>query len=72
MAHKKLANEMMNFGSNIYAEKIGYDDLKQKFKQESKNLKSKDIKKKYPRRNLDNRAPLKLVEILNQKLAYQD
>ena len=72
MAHEKLAIEIINKGSNIYIEKLGYEELKQKEQQETTNRKTTYSNKKYPGRALNNRAPLKLIQIIEQKLAYKD
>jgi len=63
-SHEKLANYIINLGSKVYVEDMNFKGLQKRAKKTTIN------KKKRFGKSLANKAPAKLIEIINRKLNY--
>ena len=70
-SHEKLANYIISLGNEIYVEEMNFKGLQKRAKKTTINQKSGKInKKKRFGKSLANKAPAKLIEIINRKLNY--
>jgi hypothetical protein len=70
-SHEKLANYIISLGDRILVETMNYKGLQRRSKNTTKNSKGKFNKKKRFGKSLANKAPAKLIEIINRKLKYE-
>lgn len=72
-SHNKLANHILKLGDKFYVETMNYSGLQKRAKETTVNKKTgKFNKKKRFGKSLANKAPAKLIEIINRKLKYFD
>ena len=71
-SHNKLANHILKLGDKFYVETMNYSGLQKRSKKTTKNKNGKFNKKKRFGKSLANKAPSKLIEIINRKLKYFD
>lgn len=72
LAHKQLANEIVNMGDSFVVEKMSFKGLQAKTKETTINEKTgRYTKKKRFGKTIAHRAPAKLIEILKYKAAFQ-
>ncbi len=69
-SHEKLANYIISLGDRILVETMQFQGLQKRAKKTTKNKQSKFNKKKRFGKSLANKAPAKLIEIINRKLNY--
>lgn len=69
--HEEMANYILSLGNIIKVEKMNYKGLQKRSKRTEKNDNGKFKKKKRFGKSLGNKAPAKLLEIINRKLKYQ-
>ncbi len=70
-SHEKLANYIISLGSKVYVEDMNFKGLQKRAKKTTINKKTGKInKKKRFGKSLANKAPAKLIEIINRKLNY--
>ena len=70
-SHNKLANHILKLGDKFYVETMNYSGLQKRAKKTTINKKTgKFNKKKRFGKSLANKAPAKLIEIINRKLTY--
>jgi hypothetical protein len=70
-SHEKLANYIISLGNGVYVEDMNFKGLQRRAKKTTINLKTGKInKKKRFGKSLANKAPAKLIEIINRKLNY--
>ena len=70
-SHEKLANYIISLGSKVYVEDMNFKGLQKRAKKTTVNKKTGKInKKKRFGKSLANKAPAKLIEIINRKLNY--
>jgi transposase len=70
-SHEKLANYIISLGSSVYVEDMNFKGLQKRAKKTTINQKTGKInKKKRFGKSLANKAPAKLIEIINRKLNY--
>ncbi|MDM8534287.1 transposase [Clostridiaceae bacterium HSG29] len=70
-SHEKLANYIISLGNEIYVENMNFKGLQKRAKATTINKKTgKFNKKKRFGKSLSNKAPAKLIEIINRKLNY--
>jgi len=73
LSHEKLANYIISLGNEIYVENMNFKGLQKRAKETTINKKTGKInKKKRFGKTLANKAPAKLIEIINRKLKYFD
>lgn len=70
--HNKLANKIMSLGKEIYVEDVNFKALQKHSKEITINSKGGYNKKVYFGKILNDKAPSKLIEIINQKLGYEN
>lgn len=72
-SHEKLANYIISLGDRILVETMNYKGLQKKSNKTTINAKTgKFNKKKRFGKSLGNKAPSKLIEIINRKLKYDE
>jgi len=72
-SHEKLANYVISLGDRILVETMNYKGLQKRSKKTTINAKTgKFNKKKRFGKSLGNKAPSKLIEIINRKLKYDE
>ena len=69
-SHEKLANYIISLGGRILVETMQFQGLQKRAKKTTKNKQGKFNKKKRFGKSLANKAPAKLIEIINRKLNY--
>lgn len=69
-SHEKLANYIISLGDRILVETMQFQGLQKRAKKTTKNKQGKFNKKKRFGKSLANKAPAKLIEIINRKLNY--
>ena len=69
-SHEKLANYIISLGDRILVETMQFQGLQKHAKKTTKNKQGKFNKKKRFGKSLANKAPAKLIEIINRKLNY--
>lgn len=69
-SHEKLANYIISLGDRILVETMQFQGLQKRSKKTTKNKQGKFNKKKRFGKSLANKAPAKLIEIINRKLNY--
>ena len=70
-SHEKLTNYIISLGNKIYVEDMNFKGLQKRVKKTTINQKTGKInKKKRFGKSLANKAPAKLIEIINRKLNY--
>ena len=69
-SHEKLANYIISLGDRILVETMQFQGLQKRAKKTTKNKDGKFNKKKRFGKSLANKAPAKLIEIINRKLNY--
>ena len=69
-SHEKLANYIISLGDRILVETMQFQGLQKRSKKTTKNKDGKFNKKKRFGKSLSNKAPAKLIEIINRKLNY--
>ncbi len=70
-SHEKLANYIISLGNNVYVENMNFKGLQKRTKKTIVNKKTgKFNKKKRFGKSLADKAPAKLIEIINRKLNY--
>ena len=70
-SHEKLANYIIKLGSQVYVENMNFKGLQKRTKKTIVNKKTgKFNKKKRFGKSLADKAPAKLIEIINRKLNY--
>jgi len=69
-SHEKLANYIISLGDRILVETMQFQGLQKRSKKTTKNKDGKFNKKKRFGKSLANKAPAKLIEIINRKLNY--
>ena len=69
-SHEKLANYIISLGDRILVETMQFQGLQKRAKKTTKNKQGKFNKKKIFGKSLANKAPAKLIEIINRKLNY--
>jgi len=70
-SHEKLANYIISLGDRILVETMSFKGLQKRSKETTKNKDGKFNKKKRFGKSLSNKAPAKLIEIINRKLKYE-
>ena len=68
--HECLANYIVSLGNKVYVEKMNFAGLQKRAKNTEKNNKGKFKKKKRFGKSLANKAPSKLLTIIDRKLGY--
>lgn len=68
--HQLLSNYILSLGNKIYVEDMNFKGLQAKVKKTEKNDKGKFKKKKRFGKSLANKAPSKLLTLLDNKLKY--
>lgn len=68
--HECLANEIISLGDNIYVEKMNFQGLAKKSTKIEKNDKGRFKRKKRFGKTIANRAPSRLLGIIDRKLSY--
>jgi hypothetical protein len=72
-SHEKLANYIISLGTKVYVEDMNFKGLQKRTEKTTINKKTGKInKKKRFGKSLANKAPAKLIEIINRKLKYLD
>jgi hypothetical protein len=72
-SHEKLANYIISLGDRILVETMNYKGLQKRSKKTTINARTgKFNKKKRFGKSLGNKAPSKLIEIINRKLKYDE
>ncbi|MEA1975655.1 MAG: transposase, partial [Bacillota bacterium] len=72
-SHEKIANYIISLGNVVYVEDMNFKGLQKRAKKTIINKKTGKInKKKRFGKSLANKAPAKLIEIINRKLTYQE
>jgi len=70
-SHEKLANDIISLGNQVYVEDMNFKGLQKRAKNTTVNEKTGRFnKKKRFGKSLANKAPAKLIEIINRKLNY--
>jgi hypothetical protein len=70
--HQQLSNYILSLGDKIFVEEMNYKGLQARAKKTEKNEQGKFKKKKRFGKSLANKAPAKLLTLLNNKLKYWD
>ena len=70
-SHSKLSNEILSLGDEIYVEDMDFKSLSKK-KKLSKNKNGKFKSRKNFGKSAQNKAPAKLLKIIDRKLKYQN
>ena len=68
--HECLANYIVSLGNKVYVEKMNFAGLQKRAKNTEKNDKGKFKRKKRFGKSLANKAPSKLLTIIDRKLGY--
>ncbi|MGH4118681.1 RNA-guided endonuclease TnpB family protein [Clostridium sp.] len=72
-SHEKLANHIISLGDRILVETMNYKGLQKRSKKNTINARTgKFNKKKRFGKSLGNKAPSKLIDIINRKLKYDE
>ena len=70
-SHEKLANYIISLGNQVYVEDMNFKGLQRRAKKTTVNKKTGRFKKKKRfGKSLSNKAPAKLIGIINRKLNY--
>jgi hypothetical protein len=70
-SHEKLANDIISLGNQVYVEDMSFKGLQKRAKKTTVNEKTGRFnKKKRFGKSVANKAPAKLIEIINRKLNY--
>lgn len=69
-SHEKLANYIISLGDRILVGTMQFQGLQKRIRKTTKNKQGKFNKKKRFGKSLANKAPAKLIEIINRKLNY--
>ena len=70
-SHEALANKIIAMGTDIRVEEMSFKGLQKRSKKTTTNQAGKYNSKKRYGKTLGNRAPAKLLEIINRKLGYK-
>jgi len=70
-SHNILANNIISLGDKILVEHMSFSGLQKRSKKTTINKNGKINKKKRFGKSLANKAPAKLIAIINQKLSYE-
>lgn len=70
-SHEWLANQIVAMGTDIRVEEMNFKALQKRSKNTTTNKSGKYNSKKRYGKTLGNRAPAKLLEIINRKLSYK-
>ena len=69
-SHNRLANEVINQGTEVYVEEMSFKGLQKRSKKTTKNEKGKINRKKRFGKSLANKAPAMFLTILDNKLKH--